>query len=93
MCTNYETKSIGASKFWHNIEYSIITENVQIWRITFILSIFIIYAYSQDLRCGKGVILIIIIILFIEHHIQQAVRGALQCHSIAALSVIIIIWE
>ena len=32
--------------------------------------------------------IIIIIILFIERHIQQAVRGALQ-HSIAALSVII----
>ena len=31
---------------------------------------------------------IIILILFIERHIQQAVRGALQ-HSIAALSVII----
>ena len=34
------------------------------------------------------IILIIIIIVFIERHIQQAVRGALQ-HSIAALSVII----
>ena len=33
-------------------------------------------------------VIIIIIILFIERHIQQAVRGALQ-HSIAALSVII----
>ena len=33
-------------------------------------------------------IIIIIILLFIERHIQQAVRGALQ-HSIAALSVII----
>ena len=32
--------------------------------------------------------IIIIIILFIERHIQQAIRGALQ-HSIAALSVII----
>ena len=36
----------------------------------------------------EHLIIIIIIILFIEHHIQQAVRGDLQ-HSIAALSVII----
>ena len=36
----------------------------------------------------KQLIIIIIIILFIERHIQRAVRGAVQ-HSKAALSVII----
>ena len=45
--------------------------------------------FSKTFRAeSRGLIIIIIIILFIERHIQQAVRGALQ-HSIAALSVII----
>ena len=43
--------------------------------------------FSSPIRPCPSVFLIIII-LFIERHIQQAVRGALQ-HCIAALSVII----